>query len=122
MGSRATNKNKDLFLLSVRQIICLRVRSRSYKHSSAGPFGKRFHVLCSRCIQRRNQAHVKNADLRHPSCTVCNAKMQIGITHPHCVKICRVVGGGGGRKYSHYSQTSLLIFSNDYYFRLLMVS
>jgi len=41
----------------------------SYKHPSVGPFGEMLHVLRN-CVLRGNQARVKNADLRHPSCTV----------------------------------------------------
>jgi len=36
---------------------------------SSGPFGDRLHVLRN-CYVIVNQARVKNADLRHPSCTV----------------------------------------------------
>ena len=35
-----------------------------------------------KCIVQGKQARVKNADLRHPSCTV--VKTQIGVTRPQC--------------------------------------
>ena len=39
-----------------------------------------------KCTVQRKQARVKNADLRHPSCTVFNVKTQICVTRPQCVK------------------------------------
>jgi len=38
-----------------------------------------------KCIVQGKQARVKNADLRHPSCTV--VKTQICVTRPQCVKL-----------------------------------
>jgi len=40
-----------------------------------------------KCIVQRKQARVKNADLHHPSCTVCNVKTQIYFTRPQCVNL-----------------------------------
>ena len=39
-----------------------------------------------KCTVQGKQARVKNADLRHPSCS-CNVKTQICVTLPQCVKI-----------------------------------
>ena len=39
-----------------------------------------------KCIVQGKQARVKNADLRHPSCTVVMLKTQICGTRPQCVK------------------------------------
>ena len=38
-----------------------------------------------KCIVQGKQARVKNADLRHPSCTVVNVKTQICVTRPQRV-------------------------------------
>ena len=46
---------------------------------------EKFSMYCViKCIVRGNQACFKNADLRHPSCTV--VKTQICVTGPQCVK------------------------------------
>ena len=39
-----------------------------------------------KCIVQGKQARVKNADLRHPSCTVV-IQTQICVTRPQCVKV-----------------------------------
>jgi len=39
-----------------------------------------------KCNVQGKEARVKNADLRHPSCTYCNVKTQICVTRPQCVK------------------------------------
>ena len=50
------------------------MKSGFYKLPSAGPFGDRLYVLHNKCIVQGKQARVKNADLRHPSCTVVMQK------------------------------------------------
>ena len=41
-----------------------------------------------KCIVQGKQARVKNAYLRHPSCTVVrDVKTQICVTRPQCVKL-----------------------------------
>jgi hypothetical protein len=79
-------QNKDLFVLYIYHTsfilseghVSINIRQQDH-------LGKGSMYCVIKCIMCGHQAHVKNADLRHLSCTVVMYK-HICVTHPQCVK------------------------------------